>query len=144
MVKIVKNIENIKEVCAYNLDNAQYYLTNNEDGTIKTNKGFFTKANGDVYGVVESIRGPVFFHNEKIYYLFEMDYEFSHHHLEEKVGKFQLICAGKICEDVTYQITPFTDYDVWSSEKDVDFFQWICQSQENESSKERFHVFYTE
>jgi hypothetical protein len=91
-----------------------------------------------------SARGPVFFHNEKTYYLSEMDYEFSHRHLEKKIGSFQLIYAGKTCEDVTYQITPFTDYDAWSFEKDVDFFQWICQSQQNESSKKRFHIYYTE
>ena len=30
-----------------------------------------------------------------------------------------------------------------SSEKDVDFFQWVCQSQEDENSKERFHTYYT-
>lgn len=144
MSKNIKNIENIKEICVYNMDNTQYHLIENMDGSIKTNRGFFTKVEGDIYGVMESTRGPVFFHNEKTYYLLDADYEFYHQHLEEKTGKFQLTYKGKVCEDVTYKITTFTDYDAWSAEKDVDFFQWICQSQENELSKERFHAYYTE
>ncbi len=43
MVKRVKNIENIKEICVYNIDDAQYYLIKDEDGNIKTNKGFLPK-----------------------------------------------------------------------------------------------------
>jgi len=143
MINNIKNMENIKEICVYNIENAQFYLTQNEDGNIKTNKGFFTKVDGNLYGVMESHRGPAFFCNEKIYYLSGIDYQFSHCHLERKTGKFQLIYDGKICVDVIYQITPYTDYDAWSSEKDVDFFQWVCQSQEDENSKERFHTYYT-
>ena len=142
-IKLIKNMEDIKKVCVYDIENKSYQIVDNSSYDISTNIGFFCDIENDIYGVMESTEGPIFFHNYSLYYLNKLQYQFVHTHIQEKIGEFQLVVDGIIKECVIYNITPYTDYDPWSLEKDVDFFQWICQSQESIELKRRFHQYYT-
>lgn len=51
----------------------------------------------------------------------------------------RIVCVYDI-NNATYKEIIDDNYKI---KKDVDFFQWICQSQEDVTSKDRFHYFYT-
>lgn len=142
-IKQIKNMEDTKKICTYDIANNSYQIIDNSSYGISTNIGFYSNVDNDIYGVMESPDGPIFFHNYSLYYLEKIEYQFIHNHIEEKVGKFELIIDGVVKESIIYRITPYTDYDPWSLEKDVDFFQWICQSQESVETKKKFHQYYT-
>ena len=141
-IKIIKNFDSPLEYCKYYLDSGEFYLIKRKNEKVNFNIGFYCNVKGGLYGVIATLRGPVYFHNSTRYYLTEIEYQFRHQHIAKKKGKFEFILDGNVCESVYYDIPLFTDYDVWSEEKDVDFFQWLCQSQENQVEKERFHQFY--
>lgn len=143
MIKYIMNIDRIRELCVYDLDTGKYEFKDNGNKLIKPNIGFFTKTRDDIYGVTESQKGPVFFKNNKFYYLSKLDYKFEHENIDDKTGRFKLLIENKIEVDVIYDKPKYTDYDPWNAEEDVDFFQWMCQDQKSESDKKRFHQFYT-
>lgn len=143
MIKYIMNIDLIKELCVYDVDTGKYEFKYNEDKLIKPNLGFFTRVRDDVYGVTESQKGPVYFRNNKFYYLSEVNYAFEHENLDNKTGRFKFLIDKKVEFDVIYDKPKFTDFDPWNAEEDVDFFQWVCQDQKSKADKERFHQFYT-
>ena len=142
-IKKIKSMDNISDVCIYDIDN----LTCNEEADdireMDKSIGFYVKVGHQVIGVMESLRGPIFFNNERLYYLKEIEYCFSHRRLAEKRGNFQLIVNDEIKEDIIYDIPIYTDYDPWSAEEDVDFFQWLIKSTDGEEEIRRFYDFYT-
>lgn len=136
-------MDDTRIVCVYDINNRMYKEIVDENYNIKKDIGFYVKVNNNIVGVMESNRGPIFFINNQLYYLLECNYKFEQTNLNETKGNFKLIINEKVKEDITYNKPLYIDYDPWSSDKDVDFFQWICQSQENVTSKERFHKYYT-
>jgi len=137
------NMDKIRELCVYDVESGNFYFKDNGDNLIKPHIGFFTRVKDDIYGVTESPKGPVFFNNEKFYNLSELDYKFEYENIDEKIGRFQLLINNKIEKDIIYDKPKYTDFDTWNTEKEVDFFQWICQDQGQRTEKERFHQFYT-
>lgn len=139
----ILNMDDNRKVCVYNLEEKIYHterLCKNKE----VDRGFYAEVGDNVCGVMASEKGPIFFHNSELYYLLNLDYNFVHIHLEPKLGKFQLVTNNKIKEEIIYSITTLTDYDSWSNERDVDFFQWLYQVEESEEEKVRFHEFYTQ
>lgn len=143
MIKNIRNMDDTSIVCVYDINNITYKEVVDDNYKIKKDIGFYVKVINDIVGVMESNRGPIFFFNNRLYYLTECNYKFHQANLNDTTGKFKLIIDETVKEDITYNKPVYTDYDQWSSEKDVDFFQWICQSQENVTSKDRFHKYYT-
>jgi len=142
-IKNIRNMDDTRIVCVYDINNMTYKEIIDDNYKIKKDVGFYVKVTSDIVGVMESTRGPIFFFNNRLYYLKESNYQVKHTNLNDTTGNFKLIIDEIVKEDITYTKPLYTDYDQWSSEKDVDFFQWICQSQENVTSKDRFHNFYT-
>lgn len=143
MIKNIRNMDDTSIVCVYDINNIMYKEIVDENYKIKKDIGFYVNVNNDIVGVMESNRGPIFFINNQLYYLTECNYKFEQTNLNETKGNFKLIINEKVKEEIMYNKPVYIDYDQWSSEKDVDFFQWICQSQENVTSKDRFHKYYT-
>lgn len=141
MIKKIHNIDKFSEICFYDIENRNFKIETNKNE--KTDRGLFTKIGTDIYGIVESPNGPMFFHNQTTYFLSSLDYKFEFKHIYKKIGVFKLIVNGKIVEYIEYTTTPYTDFDTWSKEEDVDFFQWINQTDENIKTKNKFYVFYT-
>lgn len=142
-IKKIRNMNNTEIVCIYDINNSTYKEVIDDIYKIKRDVGFYVKVGENLVGVMESSKGPVFFNNKNLYYLKGYNYEFIHSNLVNGKGNFKLIVDGVVKEDITYIKPLYTDYDQWSSEKDVDFFQWICQSQESDITKDRFHKYYT-
>lgn len=143
MIKNIRNMDDTSIVCVYDINNITYKEIIDDSYKIKKDIGFYVKVINDIVGVMESTRGPIFFFNNRLYYLTECNYKFQQTNLNDTTGNFKLIIDETVKEDITYNKPVYTDYDPWSSEKDADFFQWICQSQENVTSKDRFHKYYT-
>lgn len=143
MIKNIRNMDNTSILCLYDINNITYKEVVDDNYKIKKDIGFYVKVTNDIVGVMESNRGPIFFFNNRLYYLTECNYKFQQSSLNNTTGNFKLIIDETVKEDITYNRPVYTDYDRWSSEKDVDFFQWICQLQEDVTSKDRFHKYYT-
>lgn len=67
----------------------------------------------------------------------------EHHKLNDKTGEFLFITNNEVRIDEVYSITTLVDYDVWSQEKDVDFFQWLNNAVKDDMSRNRFFNYYT-
>ena len=147
MGKMIKNMYNMRWCCVYEVETGKFEEIYDEFFKIKNqDRGFYIKTGDVVVGVVNHFRGPVFFVDNRKYFLKEENYEFMHTHLQDSKGKFQLIIDGKEIESLIYnkvKIVPnpwFGD----NLEKDNDFFQWLYQVEESEEEKIRFHEFYTQ
>lgn len=141
-VRNIRNMDNTKYVCVYDIDNVLYQEVVDGKFEIKKDIGFYIKKNEDIIGVMASLRGPIFFVNNILYVLNDCNYEMKFSKVTDIIGNFKLIVDSIVVEDITYEFPKFTDYDAWSRQEDVDFFQWLYQSQESKEEKERFHEFY--
>ena len=63
--------------------------------------------------------------------------------MNDKTGEFLFITNNEVRIDEVYSITTLVDYDVWSQEKDVDFFQWLNNAVKDDMSRNRFFNYYT-
>ncbi len=140
---MIRNMDDTSVLCVYDVNNLTHEEMRDTNYSMKKNIGFYVKVANDVVGVMESSRGPIFFFSNRIYYLAEVDYKLRQTSLNKTTGKFELIIDKRVAENIVYNKPKYTDYDPWSLEKDVDFFQWICQTQESMASKDRFHKYYT-
>jgi hypothetical protein len=143
MIKKIRSMDDTRQVCIYDTENRNYHIENDKEFSIKRDIGFCAILESGVYGVFTSEAGPVFFVNDQLYYLKNMNYIFTHRHLEEKVGEFTFTVDEKTELKIVYQITSLTDYDSWSSEKEVDFFQWLTNQHEKQEDTQLFQDFYT-
>jgi len=143
MIRNIKSMDDVRQVCIYNTNDKSYHIENDEDFKLKRDIGFCAIIEDNVYGVFKTEDGPIFFINDRMYYLKDIKYSFRHTHLEKKVGQFIFSIDGKTELKLVYSITTCTNYDAWSEEEDVDFFQWLTQKHKKLEDIERFYNYYT-
>lgn len=142
--KYVMNIMMYNKVCECDLCNSIFEeVEKKEDTTLS--KGIYSEildSRFRVVGLVGSYEGPVLFLDREQYVISSSDFSFFQQSIEDNKGKFTAYINGEKLIDLVYR-KPFTDYDAWSREEDIDFFQWILKFSENSETKEKFLRIYT-
>ncbi|NQX67320.1 hypothetical protein HQN90_14460 [Paenibacillus alba] len=133
----LKNFKVEKYMCEYSIDLGVFReIALSDTMDIHITRGYYSRVGNTYFGVFATINGPFLFINNSI------------HRFDSNV-KINLI-VGKNENEVTfilgttqfsmqYPREKFVNYDVWSDEEIVDFFQWI----KIQSTSESFQNFYS-
>lgn len=118
----LKNFE--KRIQILNLeDNSINELTRDEINSLSI-LGFFCKNNDDIYGYYR-VDDDLFLKTPSTTYNLSADnLTLEVVNANEDFRTFTIKSNDEVLEELTYERQPYTDYDVWSSEDDLDFFAW--------------------
>lgn len=143
-IKYIINLIEFNKLCECNIDK-RTFIEKKREPNYKITKGVYSNIEDSVIekaGIVADKNGPIIFFDDKIFRLKDSKFDFNHNNLENLTGQFSLDIDGKEVINIIYKKN-YSDYDVWSNEKEVDFFQWLLDFSVDDSSKKKFIKMYT-
>lgn len=143
-IKYIMNIMKYNKVCKCDLNNGVFEEMEKKEG-ISISKGIYSEvldSTVKLVGLVGSKEGPILFLDREQYVITNTDFDFIQQSTEGLKGKFIAYINGKKTIELEYK-KPFSDFDVWSSEEDIDVFQWLLRFCENLELKNKFLRIYT-
>lgn len=142
--KYIMNIMRYNKVCKCDLCNSIFEEVEKKEDTILS-KGIYSEildSRVRLVGLVGSNKGPILFLDREQYVISNTDFNFIQQSIEDNKGKFIAYINGEKSIELQYK-KPFTDYDAWSREEDIDIFQWILKFSKNIEFKNKFLRIYT-
>ena len=143
-IKYVMNIMKYNKVCKCDLCNGIFEDMIKKEGII-ISKGIYSEilhSTVKLVGLVGSEEGPVLFLDSEQYVITNDDFDFIQQSIEGIKGRFIAYINGKKTIELEYR-KPFSDFDAWSREEDIDIFQWILRFSKNSELKNKFLRIYT-
>lgn len=142
--KYIMNLIEFNKICECNIENG-IFIEKNRESKYKVTKGVYSRVEGSTIkmaGIVSDENGPIIFFDKKIFRLNNSNFNFNHKNLENLIGQFSFDIDEKEVISIKYK-KPYSNYDAWSKEEEVDFFQWVLEFSIDENSKKRFIKMYT-
>jgi len=143
-IKYIMNIMKYNKVCKCDLCNSIFEEMIKNEGIV-ISKGIYSEildSTVKLVGLVGSKKGPVLFLDRDQYVITNDDFDFIQQSIEGLKGKFIAYINGKKIIELEYK-KPFSDFDAWSREEDIDIFQWILRFSKNSELKNKFLRIYT-
>lgn len=143
-IKYIINLIEFNKICECNIETG-IFIEKKRESNYKVTKGVYSNIEDSTIkmaGIIADKDGPLIFFDDKIFRLNNYNFKFKHKNVGNLMGQFSLHIDGKEVIDITYR-KPYSEYDTWSKEEEVDFFQWLLEFSFDDNSKKRFIKMYT-